>query len=227
MRGKVLWLGLAALGVADWLVLNLEVGPAYLASQSEEAPPATASPVVPAAPPEPVAMALPPSTPQPPAPSPSEASPVPEPAAPQPATPPAPTVEAPAAPTPPPTVPPPAEQPLANAAPMEPLLFGRQSAELSENDRKTLHRLAKQLKKDPGASVLIDGHADARGAEQFNEWLSLQRARAVRGYLQGLGVKPDQMQVASHGSNRPADGTGTDTAHAKNRRVELTVRSAR
>jgi peptidoglycan-associated lipoprotein len=107
------------------------------------------------------------------------------------------------------------------------LLFGRQSAELSEKDRKTLHRLAKQLKKDPGASVLIEGHADARGAEQFNEWLSQQRARAVRGYLQGLGVKPDQMQVASHGSNRPADGTGTDTAHAKNRRVELTVRSAR
>ncbi len=223
MRGKVLWLGLAALGVADWLVLNLAVGPAYLASQSEEAPPATASPVVPAAPPEPVAMALPPSTPQPPSPPTSEA-PIPEPA--ESATPPAPTVEAPV-PSPPPTVTPAAEQPLANAAPMEPLLFGRQSAELSEKDRKTLHRVAKQLKRDPGASVLIDGHADARGAEQFNEWLSLQRARAVRGYLQGLGVKPDQMQVASHGSNRPADGTGTDTAHANNRRVELTVRSAR
>jgi outer membrane protein OmpA-like peptidoglycan-associated protein len=224
MRGKVLWLGLAALGVADWLVLNLEVGPAYLASQSEEAPPATASPVVPSAPPEAVAMALPPSKPQPPAPAPFEESPGPEPA--EPATPPEPTVEAPAAPSPPLTVTPPAEQPLANAAPIEPLLFGRQSAELSEKDRKTLHRLAKQLSKDPSASVLIEGHADARGAEQFNEWLSLQRARAVRGYLKGLGVKPDQMQVASHGSNRPADGTGTDTAHAKNRRVELTVRSA-
>ena len=224
MRGKVLWLGLAALGVADWLVLNLAVGPAYLASQGEEAPPAMAPPVVPTAPPEPVAMAVPPSTPQPPAPSPSEESPVPEPA--EPATPPAPTVEAPVA-TPPPTVTPPAEQPLATAAPMDPLLFGRQSAELSDNDRKTLHRLAKQLRKDPGASVLIEGHADARGAEQFNEWLSQQRARAVRAYLQGLGVNPDQMQVASHGSNHPADGAGTDTAHAKNRRVELTVRSAR
>jgi outer membrane protein OmpA-like peptidoglycan-associated protein len=224
MRGKVLWLGLAALGVADWLVLNLAAGPAYLASQSEEAPPATASPVVPVAPPEAVAMALPPSTPQPPAPPPSEESPSPEPAEPE--TPPAPTVEAPEAPSLPPTVTPPAAQPLANAAPLEPLLFGRQSAELSDNDRKTLHRLAKQLRKDPGASVLIEGHADARGAEQFNEWLSLQRARAVRAYLQGLGVKPDQMQVASHGSSHPADGTGTDTAHAKNRRVELTFRSA-
>ncbi len=239
MRGKVLWLGLAALGVADWLVLNLAVGPAYLASQGEEALPTGALPVVPAASPEPVAVALPPPTPRLPSPSASETSPVPEPVAPEvpeppptvpnepTATPTPPPTVTPPAPSPPATVTPPAEQPLAAAASMEPLLFGRQSAEISEKDRKVLHRLAKQLRKDPGASVLIEGHADTRGAEQFNEWLSLQRARAVRAYLQGLGVNPGQMQLASHGSNRPADGGGTDTAHARNRRVELTLRSAR
>lgn len=228
MNNKALWVGLVALGVGNWLALNLVVGPAYLASNNSPGP----------APPEPGSLPSPQAAKQTPAEKPAEPAPPTEAPAPPP-TQPSPVVEQQppvpketAEPTPAATAPA-LEVAKANGqdaptAPpsLEPLLFSKQSAELSPDSRRALQSAATFLMSHPNATVLIEGHADERGADEFNHWLSLQRARAARAYLHALGVKPGQMQVESFGSTKPVDTSKTEAACAVNRRVELTVRNS-
>jgi peptidoglycan-associated lipoprotein len=221
MNNKALWGGLVALGVGNWLTINLVVGPAYLASadslasvEGAEQKPA-ARPATPTPPREaPPLSGLPPAEPSPTLdlqpPIPAEA---PEPAPTTTAT----SLE------PPKTA---AQDTQAAPPALEPLLFSRQSAELSADSRRALQKAATFLMSHPNATVLIEGHADERGADEFNHWLSQQRARSARSYLHALGVKPEQMQVESFGSTQPVDTSKTEAACAVNRRVVLTVRNS-
>lgn len=252
MKSKALWVGLLAVGVADWLLVNAVVGPAYLASGEkpamastpEYAAVAAALPGSPPVPGDPEVTTHPPTV-TPPVPGGPEATvtpPVPgDPEAtahPPTVTPPVPG--GPEATANPPTVtppvpggpeavpPPPKTNDVAAATtslpPTEPLLFTRQSAELGDDARRSLKNVSKYLLENPDATVVIEGHADRRGKDEFNEWLSLQRARAVRAYLHGLGVRTKRMRIEARGSNDPIDTSGSEAARAKNRRVELIVK---
>lgn len=238
MKSKALWVGLLAVGLADWLLLNVVVGPAYLASAETTAPsPSTAelAAMVPTLAPkdEPAPKALPvePNNPAAGQPADSPAGDTP-PAASAPLDPPSAAVGSPADPAlsapsvDPPSVPKTVDveaKPTAEPS-TEPLLFTRQSAELGEEARRSLKNLSKYLLENPRATLVIEGHADKRGKDEFNDWLSLQRARAVRAYLHGLGVRTEQMRIEARGSNDPVDKSGSEAARAKNRRVELIVK---
>jgi peptidoglycan-associated lipoprotein len=78
--------------------------------------------------------------------------------------------------------------------------------------------------KDSGATVVIAGHTDERGSDDYNLALGERRAGAVRKYLYNLGVPMSQMTIVSYGEAQPAvSGTG-ETAWQLNRRVEFKVR---
>uniref|UniRef100_A0A831XEZ6 Peptidoglycan-associated lipoprotein n=1 Tax=Geobacter metallireducens TaxID=28232 RepID=A0A831XEZ6_GEOME len=155
-------------------------------------------------------------------------------AAPQPATP--------ALPTPPPTREEPvAAQPIPQTPvvtePLQPataldtvvatldrIFFDYDSFVLSQAARDTLARNAEVLiKKQPDARVLIEGHCDERGSDEYNLALGEKRARATRDYLVTLGVAANRLSVISYGEEKPLEPGQSEEAWAKNRRAEFLI----
>ena len=91
---------------------------------------------------------------------------------------------------------------------------------LSEPARAGLQNLADCIKA-ASAKLILEGHADERGTEEFNLQLSNRRAAAVKRYLMDLGIKDSDIETVGFGENRPAmQGSGDDVWSA-NRRVEI------
>lgn len=101
--------------------------------------------------------------------------------------------------------------------------FDFDSTVLSNDTRRQLDGMASCLR-DSTASVRIEGHCDERGTTEYNLALGQRRADAVQRYLVGLGVSPARLRTVSYGEERPADRSGTSSAHAANRRAEILVR---
>jgi len=77
-------------------------------------------------------------------------------------------------------------------------------------------------------SVVVAGHTDAVGAESDNEMLSRNRAGAVADYLvEDAGFSQERVTLKAYGESRPVAGNDTAPGRARNRRVELTVRTPR
>ncbi|MBI1208116.1 MAG: OmpA family protein [Azospirillum sp.] len=85
----------------------------------------------------------------------------------------------------------------------------------------TLDNLAAALleKLGPGHSLVIEGHTDAKGSDEYNQELSVRRADSVRTYLARRGVPNDQMQALGRGESEPLPGM--DPMAAGNRRVQF------
>lgn len=80
---------------------------------------------------------------------------------------------------------------------------------------------AKAMKKDGNSSVLIEGHCDERGSNEYNIALGEKRAKAVYDYIVDLGISPKRLQTKSWGEERPIDTRANEKAYAKNRRAEF------
>ncbi len=85
-------------------------------------------------------------------------------------------------------------------------------------------RGAAAAQKDTGVSVVIEGHCDERGSDEYNVALGERRAAAVRNYLYNLGVPMAQMSIVSYGEAQPAVSGSGATAWQLNRRAEFRVR---
>jgi peptidoglycan-associated lipoprotein len=104
-----------------------------------------------------------------------------------------------------------------------PVYFEFDQSEVRSEFGSILRGAAAALK-DSAATVVIEGHTDERGSDDYNLALGERRAGAVRKYLYNLGVPMGQMTIVSYGEARPAvSGTG-ETAWRLNRRVEFKVR---
>jgi peptidoglycan-associated lipoprotein len=103
------------------------------------------------------------------------------------------------------------------------LAFDLDSSVLASSTRAELDRLAPCLREGT-ATVRIEGHCDERGTTEYNIALGQRRADAVQRYLVGLGVTPARLRTVSYGEERLIDRSGTESAHARNRRVEILVR---
>ena len=100
--------------------------------------------------------------------------------------------------------------------------FEFDSAVLTEQARQQLSGYAQTLKDHTNLTVLLEGHCDRRGTENYNLALGERRAQSVKRYLVQLGVASDQMQTISYGELRPADAAENERAWALNRRVGFT-----
>lgn len=78
-----------------------------------------------------------------------------------------------------------------------------------------------------GYSVLLEGHCDERGTEQYNLALGDRRANAAKDYLATLGINNGRMRTVSYGEERPFDEGHDDAAWAKNRRAHIVLVQAR
>lgn len=103
-----------------------------------------------------------------------------------------------------------------------PVFFEFDQSSLTESAREKLQRYAQALKSNPGMPVLLEGHADIRGTDDYNLALGERRAQAVKRYLLQLGVPDNQMRTISYGELKPLDPAKGESAWAKNRRVSFT-----
>lgn len=75
----------------------------------------------------------------------------------------------------------------------------------------------------PGTRVLLEGHTDEIGDDDYNLSLGERRAMNVMTYLATRGVLQENLRIISYGLDRPADPGHSDEAHAKNRRVVFVI----
>lgn len=95
---------------------------------------------------------------------------------------------------------------------------------LSPESRRILSGHAKTLKEDPEVRILIEGHCDDRGTQEYNLALGQRRAQAAKDYLLNSGVDPARITVISYGEERPLDPGSTEAAWSRNRRAHFNRR---
>lgn len=107
--------------------------------------------------------------------------------------------------------------------PLNDVFFEFDKSELRPDARRTLERHAEVLKANPGLKVLIEGHCDERGTDDYNLALGERRATAVRDYMISLGVSANVLKTISYGESRPKDPRSNEEAWAKNRRCHFVL----
>jgi peptidoglycan-associated lipoprotein len=74
---------------------------------------------------------------------------------------------------------------------------------------------------DPATDLLIEGHCDERGTEEYNRALGERRALALRELLVAAGIPADRVHTVSFGKDKPIEPLHSDAAYSKNRRGEF------
>lgn len=94
---------------------------------------------------------------------------------------------------------------------------------LTSAAQSALTSSATWLKKNGQYNLLIEGHCDERGTEQYNLALGDRRANQAKEYLVTLGVDAGRIRTVSYGEERPFDPGHDESAWAKNRRDHLVL----
>jgi peptidoglycan-associated lipoprotein len=94
---------------------------------------------------------------------------------------------------------------------------------LSADAQTALTTSANWLRKNPQYNLLIEGHCDERGTEQYNLALGDRRANQAKEYLVTLGVDAGRIRTVSYGEERPFDPGHDEAAWSKNRRDHLVL----
>lgn len=102
----------------------------------------------------------------------------------------------------------------------DPIYFEYDRSDLRASEMNKLQRVADFLRSRPELGLIIEGHCDDRGSEEYNRALGERRAISLRNQLVKMGVPDENMKTISYGKDRPAvQGTSAE-ARSKNRRGE-------
>jgi len=103
------------------------------------------------------------------------------------------------------------------------LFFAFNSADIQPQSEKEILYLFDFLQRNPKIRIEITGHTDNVGSEEYNQTLSLNRARALFKALQDRGIASDRMSAMGKGSKEPISSNNTEEGRANNRRVEVKI----
>jgi outer membrane protein OmpA-like peptidoglycan-associated protein len=106
------------------------------------------------------------------------------------------------------------------------LLFETGRAELKNNSANNLAKLSAFLNQYPDRSVIIEGHTDSMGSDDYNMDLSQRRANSVKSYLLSQGIVATRIFASGLGEGTPVAENGTATGRQMNRRVEVIIAKA-
>jgi peptidoglycan-associated lipoprotein len=104
------------------------------------------------------------------------------------------------------------------------IYFDFDAYNLREDARRDLDYNAEILKQNPNATLVIEGHCDERGTNEYNLGLGERRAQAAKDYLTRLGVDASSLSIISYGEERPSAMGHDEADWAKNRRAEFVPR---
>jgi peptidoglycan-associated lipoprotein len=98
------------------------------------------------------------------------------------------------------------------------VFFGYDAAELTDEARAALQKNSEWMRRWTSVRVLIEGHADSRGTNEYNLALGERRASAVRDYLVSLGIAASRLSIVSKGEEAPICQDETEACWTQNRR---------
>jgi outer membrane protein OmpA-like peptidoglycan-associated protein len=103
------------------------------------------------------------------------------------------------------------------------LLFAINSSEISDSYKSDLSSVAEVFKKYPETNIVIEGHTDDTGTDEYNMTLSEKRAKSVQAFLVSKGVAENRMTAKWYGETQPKYPNDSEANRQKNRRVELAI----
>jgi outer membrane protein OmpA-like peptidoglycan-associated protein len=103
------------------------------------------------------------------------------------------------------------------------ILFPFDSATLKPEARDNLRELADSLRENARTEVLIVGHTDSAGRDDYNESLSQRRARSAADFLGGQGIASGRLRTEGRGESEPIGSNETEDGRQRNRRVEVAI----
>lgn len=106
---------------------------------------------------------------------------------------------------------------------LKPIYFEYNKSSIRPEYQPVLENISKWLGKRNETQLLVEGHCDERGTDEYNLALGERRALAVRRYLVALGVSADRVHTISYGEEKPAVPGSDESAWSKNRRSEFKV----
>jgi len=104
------------------------------------------------------------------------------------------------------------------------LLFDVDSSSLRAESKKNLDNLASSLTGDfADSKLLLVGHTDGQGSDDYNLNLSRRRADAVASYLESQNISASRVETSGRGEAEPIASNDTDSGRQQNRRVEVAI----
>jgi len=101
------------------------------------------------------------------------------------------------------------------------ILFDFDKYTVREDAKPTLKSVADWLIKNKDAKIILEGHCDERGTNEYNLALGEKRAKAARDYIASLGVTKKRLDTISYGEEKPLCKEQTEACWQKNRRVQF------
>jgi len=130
----------------------------------------------------------------------------------------------PATATPAPATARPAPSEFTAVADLKDIHFDFDKYDIRPADAKALDGNAGWLKSNPNHLVLIEGHCDERGTNEYNLALGERRAKSTMNYLVSQGVQASRITIISYGEERPVCTERNEACWAKNRRAHFLVK---
>jgi outer membrane protein OmpA-like peptidoglycan-associated protein len=101
--------------------------------------------------------------------------------------------------------------------------FDTNKYNINNASQATLNKLISVFKEYPDTNILVVGHTDSQGAEDYNMTLSKNRAYAVTNYLSQNGISQSRLTTNWFGESQPLHNNNTAEGRAKNRRVNIAI----
>ena len=106
---------------------------------------------------------------------------------------------------------------------LEDIYFEFDKSTLTPQAKETLVKKAKWLSTNKDVRVIIEGHCDKRGTNEYNLALGDRRAASTKTFLVDLGITPSRLTIISYGEERPLASGNSEEAWAKNRRAHFGI----
>jgi outer membrane protein OmpA-like peptidoglycan-associated protein len=107
------------------------------------------------------------------------------------------------------------------------ILFDFDRSAIRSNETTKVSDIAAYVQKNPAAMVGLDGYADPRGTDKYNQALSERRVNAIRDALMSAGVSRDKIQTGAFGEMRLKCQEATEACWQSDRRVEVLIGAAK
>ena len=104
-----------------------------------------------------------------------------------------------------------------------PIYFGFDRSDLTTEARTSLEAKWQILNANPSMRIMIEGHTDDVGSDEYNLALGQRRAAAAKRFLVQREVSADRIEIASFGEERPSCQDATDDCRGRNRRDEFRI----
>ena len=105
------------------------------------------------------------------------------------------------------------------------VLFAVDSTRVDSDGRQTLEEVAGVLDEYDKTAIIVQGHTDSTGSEEYNQDLSERRADSVERYLASLGVDGDRLATMGFGETAPVASNDSESGRQQNRRVDILLRA--